>query len=142
MKVLNIRHTGLVVKDLEESLKFYLNLGFCISICAQEDSTFISKISAKTGIELKTVKLTSPNNDMIELLDYGKDGISKEQSMFEHGIAHIAFTVNDVWSLYRELIQNGIEFNSRPENSVDGKAIVVFCLAPEGTFIEFVEMLK
>lgn len=142
MGVLNIRHTGMVVKDLEKSLKFYLNLGFSISTCVQEDSTFISKISAKPGIVLKTVKLVSQNNSMIELLDYGNNGLPKKQSMFEHGIAHIAFTVDDIWGIYKDLCQKGIKFNSRPENSIDGKAIVVFCISPEGTFIELVEILK
>ena len=84
----------------------------------------------------------APDNSMIELLDYGEYKILKKRSMFESGIAHIAFTVDDVWDIYRELCQKGIVFNSRPENSVDGKVIVVFCISPEGTFIELVELLK
>lgn len=142
MGVLNIRHTGLVVRNLDESLKFYLSLGFSIVSCVQEDSNFISIISAKSDVILKTVKLIAPNNDMIELLDYGDNGIPRNRSMFEFGIAHIAFTVDDVWNLHEELCLKGIKFNSKPKHSVDRKAIVVFCLSPEGTFIELVEIQK
>ncbi len=142
MKVLNIRHTGIVVRNLKESLKFYLNLGFTICSDVQEDSKFISRISTKPNILLRTVKLITSNNDMIELLDYGMDGIFKERSMFESGVAHIAFTVDNVWVVYKELLQKRIKFNSCPIKSPDGKAIVVFCISPENTFIELVEMIK
>ena len=138
----NIRHTGIVVKDIEASLKFYLGLGFTIVSCILEPTKFIDKISAATDINLKTAKLIAPDKCMIELLDYGNNTIFRTQLMFETGIAHIAFTVNNIWDMYKELCGKGIQFNSEPQNSPDGKAIVVFCRAPEGTFIELVEVRK
>lgn len=141
MKVLNIRHTGIVVKNLEESLKFYLNLGFVPHAYTEEDPKFISRISAKTILALKTVKLVTPNKDMIELLDYREDTVKEICSMFQIGVAHIAFTVDNLDEIYNNLLREGIEFNSGPQLSPNKYAKVVFCKAPEGSFIELVEVL-
>ncbi len=137
----NIRHTGIVVKNLEESLRFYQLLGFTIYQRAKESVDFISKISDKEGIVLNTVKLLAPNNSMMELLDYGKDKMQTERTMFETGMAHIAFTVEDLEEVYNRLKEKGIYFNSSPQISPNRYAKVVFCRAPEGTFIELVEVL-
>lgn len=137
----NIRHTGIVVRDLEESLHFYKLLGFKIYKRVKESVNFISKISAKEGVILETIKLTAPNDSMIELLEYGKDKLQEERTMFGLGIAHIAFTVENVEEVYNKLRKKEIKFNSPPETSPDGYAKVVFCKAPEGSFIELVEIL-
>lgn len=139
--ITNIRHTGIVVKNLEESLHFYTLLGFTVSVMAAEVTGFISKISAKTGVDLTTIKLLAPDGSMIELLDYKRNVILLERTMFGTGIAHIAFTVHNVEEVYKELRAEGIKFNSTPQVSPTGYAKVVFCKAPEGTFIELVEVL-
>ena len=43
--------------------------------------------------------------------------------------------------MYSDFIDDGIEFISNPKISPDGYAKVAFCKAPEGTFIELVELL-
>ncbi len=141
MRIKNIRHIGLVVKDLEESLKFYMSLGFTHHSFRKEDSDFIDAISGTTNIQLTTTRLILPNNDMIELLNYGKQITKKTRTLFENGIAHFAMTVEDIYSIYNFLIEKNIKFISEPKKSADDKAIVVFCISPEGTFIELVEVL-
>jgi hypothetical protein len=42
---------------------------------------------------------------------------------------------------YNRLKDEGVSFNSPPQLSPDGYAKVTFCRAPEGTFIELVEVL-
>ena len=61
--------------------------------------------------------------------------------MYEIGIAHIAFTVDDVNAAYDRLKNEGVSFISAPKVSPDGYAKVAFCRAPEGTFVELVEVL-
>lgn len=56
--ILNLRHTGLVVKDLQASLDFYIKkLGFTVKVLSNEDSAFIDTILGLHDSELTTVKL-------------------------------------------------------------------------------------
>lgn len=138
-----MRHVGIVVKDFEESLRFYNLLGFKVYKQKQvkESSSYIDKISAGKNIELHTLKLMAPNNSKIELLDYGKDKIEEKRTLFGIGISHIAFTVENVEDVYNKLKAEGINFNSSPQISPDSYAKVVFCKSPEGIFVELVEVL-
>ena len=78
---------------------------------------------------------------MIELLEYFSDTLHSDFSMFGLGLAHIALTVSNVDKLYDELQAAGIKFLSTPQISPDEYAKVVFCKAPEGSYIELVEVL-
>lgn len=140
----DIRHTGIVVIDLETSLFFYRDLlGFKIVKQMEETGDYIDNISSLRNVKVTTVKLTSPSGQMMELLKYHSH--SEEQNMrriCEIGISHIAFTVDDLDVEYEKLKDNGVQFNAPPQLSPDGYAKVTFCRAPEGTFIELVEVLS
>lgn len=122
-----IRHTGIVVDNLEKSLEFYKEfLELDIIKRDIEEGEFISTILGNEVI-VKTCKLT----EKIELLEYVKG----------KGKNHIAFTVADIDYEYKVLKSLGVKFISEPQISPDGKAKVVFCHAPEGTLIELVQDL-
>ena len=142
--ILNLRHTGIVVYDLEQSLKFYeSNFGFKITKRMEETGHFICKILGLENLKVITVKMTINDNQMIELLDFTthKKKLLK-RFINDIGPTHIAFTVVDVDKLYYDFSSKGIKFISKPYTSPDGYAKVAFCLAPEGTYIELVELLK
>ena len=139
----NIRHTGIVVTDLEKSLQFYTQkLGFKVSKHKDESGAFIDKILGLKNIVVTTVKMTLQDGQMIELLDFTTH---KEKAIKKHinniGPTHLAFTVSRLDVIYLNFISDGIKFISKPEVSPDGYAKVAFCCAPEGTFIELVELL-
>ena len=139
----DIRHTGIVVVDLETSLHFYRDLlGFQIVKQMEEAGGFIDNISSLRDVKVTTVKMTSPSGQMIELLKYQSHfAEQKTREICEIGISHIAFTVDDLDMEYEMLKDKGIQFNSAPQLSPDGYAKVTFCRAPEGTLIELVEVL-
>ena len=139
----DIRHTGIVVMDLEASLHFYRDLlGFQIAKQMEESGDYIDNISSLRNVKVTTVKLTSPSGQMIELLKYhSHPEEQKRREICEIGISHIAFTVNDLDFEYKRLKDKGIQFNSPPQLSPDGYAKVTFCRAPEGTLVELVEVL-
>ena len=139
----DIRHTGIVVVDLRSSLYFYRDLlGFRIEKEKQEKSEFIDKILGLSGAEITTVKMVSPHGQMIELLKYHTHSEKqKPRKIYEIGISHLAFTVDDLDMKYERLKDKGIKFISSPRLSPDKYAKVAFCRAPEGTFIELVEVL-
>ena len=138
-----IRHTGIVVEDLEISMRFYRDwLGFEVSKQAEESGTFIDAILGLEAVTVTTVKMTAPDGQLIELLKFHTHPKQhRSRSVCDIGIAHIAFTVSDVDCEYERLSRNGIPFFSRPQTSSDGFAKVAFCKAPEGTFVELVEEL-
>jgi catechol 2,3-dioxygenase-like lactoylglutathione lyase family enzyme len=146
----NIRHTGLVVKDLEQSIEFYLALGFEVKADNIENKPFIDIISCMDITRLHTIKMIirHENNNcwvegMIELLDYGEDTVHIHRLLTANGCAHIAFTVDNLDVIYEQLSTKlNIYFLSGPTITPDKKAKVAFCKAPEGTFIELVEELE
>ena len=139
----NIRHIGIVVNDLEASLRFYRDLlGFQIVKQMEESGDYIDNMSAIDGVRVTTLKIALPNGQMVELLKYhSHPKKEKEREICDIGIAHIALTVDDLDNEYERLKGGGVLFNAPPQLSPDGYAKVTFCRAPEGTFIELVEVL-
>ena len=149
MTNIEFRHSGIVVDNMEESLKFYKDLlGYTIVNDADERGEFISTILGLKDVKVRTVKM-KPNessNSLIELLEFkshrGDISFEKTYNLFRIGPTHVALTVSDLTALYSHLINKSIEFISEPQISPDGYAKVAFCKAPEGTFLELVEVLR
>jgi len=139
----NIRHTGIVVSDLNASQHFYQNvLGFEIVKQMEESGQYIDNMLALSNVRVTTVKMASPDGQLIELLYYSSHPKKrKSREVCDVGISHIALTVDDLNSCYDRLRSQGVEFNCPPQVSPDGYAKVAFCRAPEGTFIELVELV-
>jgi len=143
----NIRHFGIVVTDMEKSLKFYRDfLGLKIKVDAIEEGPFIDAILGFKNIKVRTVKmLADEENTLVELLcyeSYKKEKKEKNREIFNIGASHIAFTVDDLDYEYKRLKEKGIKFNCPPQISPDGKAKVTFCYDPDNTPIELVEELN
>jgi catechol 2,3-dioxygenase-like lactoylglutathione lyase family enzyme len=145
MAIKNIRHTGIVVSDMERSLKFYRDLmGLKPVIDFTEEGKFIDTISNLEGVRLRMVKLVAEDGGMIELLHYALHPRQPrgENRLCRIGPTHVAFTVNDVDKVYAEWSAKGVECNSEPTVSPDGKAKLFFCRDPDGTFLEIVQMMQ
>ena len=113
-----IRHTGIVVKDIKKAIKFYKEkLGLEVLEEDLERGRFISTILGNE-VEVKTCKLTQK----IELLEYIKG----------HGANHIAFTIDNEKDFEK--------FNliSEPQVSPNGRVKVAFAYDMENNLIELV----
>ena len=141
--VINVRHTGIVTDDFESSLKFYRDLlGFQEVRCMEESNYFIESVLGMKGVYVKTIKMSDPSGGIIELLNFKSHPKKRSQrEINDIGISHIALTVENVSQLYEDLKKSGVLFISSPRLSDDGGARVAFCRAPEGTFVELVEMI-
>jgi len=141
--ITEIRHFGIVVDDLEQSLSFYKRwFGFEIYRDADENGEFIETILSVPNAHLRTVKMRSKVSDvLIELISYvSGEVVNLGNSVNRVGPTHIAFTISDIDHVY-EMMKEEVSFLSKPKISPDGYAKVVFCKAPEGTYIEMVEVL-
>jgi len=138
-----IRHTGIAAYDLKKSLWFYKEkIGFEIFKHMNESGNFIDNILGIRNVMVTTVKMVLKNGQMIELLDFSshKKNIL-QRSINNIGPTHLAFTVDNIDEIYNDFLRDGVEFISTPKVSEDGGVKVVFCKAPEGTYIELVELL-
>ena len=139
-----IRHTGIVVSNMEQSLKFYRDILHLKTVKDfTEEGEYIDSISALSGVHLRMVKLTADDGSMVELLQYishpNKPPI--KTGIYDLGCSHIAFTVDDLDKEYERLSKKGVKFNCPPYVSPDGYAKVTFCHDPDGTSIELVEVM-
>lgn len=136
---------GIVVSDMERSLKFYRNLlGLKVVKDFSEKGDYIDSILGLSGVNLRMVKLVTDDGSMIELLQYlshpNQPPIKSE--ICDLGCSHVAFAVDNLYEEYKRLSENGIKFNCSPYISPDGYAKVTFCHDPDGISIELVEVLS
>ena len=142
--ITGIRHTGIVVTDMEKALAFYRDLlGLKVAKDFKEEGDYIDSISGLSGVRVRMVKLTADDSSMVELLQYLSHPrqAGDNPQICDIGCSHIAFTVDDIDKEYRRLSKNGVRFNCPPCISPDGYAKVTFCHDPDGTSIELVEVL-
>ena len=140
----NIRHTGIVVDDLDSSLFFYRDLlGMKVVRRMDEHGEYIDKVLSLHNVMVTTVKMSVADGQMIELLYYHShpNGKEEKREIYSRGITHIAFTVDNLDVEYKKLLAEDVLFNASPQLSLDGAVKIAFCRAPEGTFIELVEVL-
>lgn len=142
---MQVRHIGIVVRDLDAALRFYIGLlGFSIVTSMEERGTHLDALLHLSDAEVFTTKLSAPDGGMIELLKFSSPEwgrLSYGRELCDFGFSHVALTVKDLDAEYDRLTAVGVEFLSPPQVGPDGYAKVVFCRDPEGNFIELVENL-
>ena len=142
----SMRHTGIVVNDLDAALAFYSDLlGFVETARVDESGAYLDNMLAVEQGRVTTIKLRAPGGGGLELLKVHtpeQSGVvSALPTTTQPGITHIALTVQDLDALYEDLRGAGIVFNAPPQRSPDGNVNVTYCRDPEGNFVELVEVL-
>jgi catechol 2,3-dioxygenase-like lactoylglutathione lyase family enzyme len=144
MSVRTVRHTGIVVTEMERSLRFYRDeLGLSVTSDQLETGEFIDSILGLPDTRVRTVKLAAPEGPtLVELLEF-QDGSQPDTpgDLRRVGATHAALTVDDLEGLFEQLRAHGTPFLSEPRVSADGRARVCFCTDPDGTPLELVEPL-
>lgn len=138
-----IRHVGLVVADLEKSLKFWCEtMGFVVSRQMEESGPHIDAMMGLKDVRVTTAKLAAPDGNLLELLHFHShpDEASWEGRPYSTGFTHIALTVQDLDETYRLLEQAGVTFPAEPQRSPDGGVKVIYATGPEGVLLELVEI--
>jgi len=138
-----IRHAGLVVRDIESSLKFYSGLlGIPIISRRIEEGEFIERLVGIPNVKLEWAKLQDEKGIIVELLYYHSPTSDASEGNYpsnRHGASHIAFTIKGIDKLYALLCESKIHCNSVPLISPDGKVKVLYCHDPDGIIVELVE---
>jgi catechol 2,3-dioxygenase-like lactoylglutathione lyase family enzyme len=137
-----IRHTGLVVADLDRALHFWCDiLGFRVERQMEESGPHIDAMMGLHGVRVTTAKLAAPDGNLIELLHFHShpDKPVWKGKPYSTGFTHIALTVDSLDALETSLRTAGIEFSARPQISPDKAVKAIYVNGPEGVILELVE---
>ena len=142
--VIGYRHTGIIVKDMEESLYFYKDiLGLKVIQDFHDDSDYINKITGITNADVHMIKMKTQDGTVFEILSYHNYPTELiEQPIYNVGASHIALQVKDAEKAYKILKDKGVTVISEPVLSSEKIAKVFFCLDPNNVRVELVEMLE
>ena len=90
--MLNIRHTGIVVSDIDRSIDFYTNfLGFKIKVDMVESGDYIDNFLDLSDTVVRTVKMSLDCGGMVELLHFisHTEEIDTERRITSIGCSHM-----------------------------------------------------
>ena len=138
-------HTGFVVRDIEQSVKFYSEvLGMCIAGRTEREGEFVEQVLAFPGAHIKGGFVDMGEGHQLELIQYlspasGENNLNRN----DLGASHLAFFVEDLDKFYQDTSQKGIKYNNPPEAMFDenGKLSrkAAYAQDPDGNWLEFVE---
>lgn len=120
----NVAHIGIVVKDMDKSLKFYTTvLGCALEGSYQDERIHLAFIKA--------------GQQTIELIQYPEDSVKVRGAGV---VDHIAFAVTDIAAEMEKLRQHKVTLLFDPPKMVNGKKILFF-VGPDNERLEFVQTL-
>jgi catechol 2,3-dioxygenase-like lactoylglutathione lyase family enzyme len=115
---MGVRHVGIVVSNLQESINFYKEIGFTLENVSSESGIGISKVLGIDGVRINTAKLHMFHDEKsmwreggfrIELVEYSLP--NSQDVNFQNNIIgrmHLCFTVGD---LLQTLNRISVKFN-------------------------------
>ena len=139
-----VRHTGIVVNEIENAIKFWVNLlGFKVVLDQIEEGEFIDKLLGLENVSVRTVKLVAQDGSLVELLHFisHKSLSTWDGNPYKTGLTHIAFNVTNISNVVSILEQNGYSQVNRYQKSLSGKVLVCYVKGFEGLLLELVEQL-
>ena len=142
--VAGVRHTGIVVHDMDGAINFWVEiLGFAVVSNQIEEGEFIEKLLGIERVSVQTVKLKAPDSTMVELLKFKN---SKSDNIWEGdpqtaGLTHIALNIIDLKQTLEKLEIRGFIPINPARQSPDGKVLVCYIRVLEGLLLELVQTL-
>lgn len=145
--VLNTRHIGFVVLDLEKFIKFYEGFGLVLKSRLIEEGDYIDKLVGLKKVKLEWAKLALPDGSLIELLKYHThiDLLNRgeaAQLSYRLGCSHIALTVCDIEQAINYICISGGSIKNKYQISPDGNVKVAYCYDMEGNILEIAQEIK
>lgn len=139
--IVDLNHTGLVVKNLDEAVSFYRDaIGLSLARNVERKGLSISKVLGYTDTHIKAALMDLGNNCMLELIEYlsprPDPRPSNERAVL--GASHIAFNVVDIDSTYHRLLGCGAVGLNPPSEVAPGRH-VCYMQDPSGNWIELIE---
>jgi len=131
-----LRHCGILVHDLDMSIKLYTDVfGFTVLNKGVVMGKFAEELFNLSNFHLTYVKLKSKGcTTRLELWKI-KDFLPVDQQSF----SHIAITVKDLNKVYKQLKERKLKFFSSPIKASDSQVRLCFCKDYDNNILELVE---
>jgi catechol 2,3-dioxygenase-like lactoylglutathione lyase family enzyme len=138
-------HFSFTVGNMEASLHFFCDLlGLKASPIFEVNNPNVSQIVGFPDAVLRVSLVRIPGGPNIELVQYVQpEGKSIDSRSCNPGAAHVAFHVDDIQRMYRDLSNQGISFIHppvwAPGNDGTGTWGVAYLKGPDGITVELIE---
>jgi catechol 2,3-dioxygenase-like lactoylglutathione lyase family enzyme len=137
-----LHHAGLVVADLERSLRFYHDLlRIPVRERVEDVTPDVVAVGGWQGQRARIADLDLGDGRVLELIE-DRD----HPPPADHAGSHIAFQVDDIVATYRRLRRAGVPARSKPQplGPEAGRhwagCIVVYMTDPDGATVELVQV--
>jgi lactoylglutathione lyase len=144
-----VQHSSFTVSHLDEALHFFCDLLGLESLTVLEPKgERLNKLYRLQEVSQRLAVIRTPAGDIIHLIEYiSPKGTRIDPKLCNPGVAHIAFEVDDIEKMYRDLTAQGVEFNHPPywggQKIEDIKGWgVCFLIGPDGIPIELMQAPK
>lgn len=140
-----IEHFSFTVSNLEDSLDFFCDkLGLEATPIIEVDHPDVKQIIGMPDARLRISLVKLPGDKNIELIEYVQPaGKTLDLNTCNTGVAHIAFEVSDISTMYNKLSSQGITFLSPPVwaqgNDGQGQWGVCYLKGPDNITFELIE---
>ncbi len=141
--VSGFNHASFTVSDMDRSLAFYRDLlGMTLEADRELQAPHISRITGFPGTCMRVANLRVAGL-MLELIQYREPaGERPVLRTCNVGNAHVAFDVEELPKVCRELSARGVQFRSEPVEIPSGPlqgGYVVYLSDPDGITLEFIQ---
>jgi catechol 2,3-dioxygenase-like lactoylglutathione lyase family enzyme len=142
--VTNFVHIGLVVEDLDETVRFLALLGFDCGAPGVLGGEWIDRIIGLENVTVETVMARAPDgSDMFEVVRFRSPSAGAQEpapAANRPGLRHVAFKVDDVRGVVERVREAGWETVGE---IVDFENTFLLCYVrgPEGLIVELAERL-
>jgi catechol 2,3-dioxygenase-like lactoylglutathione lyase family enzyme len=133
---------GIVCIDIDRMLEFYTGVLGLELVSDAQTTPEMSKRSGATPYGYRIVRLQTPYGERIKLaqpVNPPRQNPVPEWVHERQGYAYLTFVVADIREVIRRLEEHGVKLLSDETVEVRKGVHVLYCLDPEGNFIEFVE---
>jgi catechol 2,3-dioxygenase-like lactoylglutathione lyase family enzyme len=139
-------HTGFIVADLDQSIKFYQDV-FGLTLAGRSERTgeFAESLLGIPNVHIKGGFLDLGAGHQLELIQYlSPEGSRAEFSKNDVRAAHLAFLVVNIEEFYESSKSKGLTAVNSPASLHDdtGKLLrkAMYAQDPDGNWIELVEL--
>jgi glyoxylase I family protein len=140
-----VDHFSFTVSNIEKALHFFRDqLGLPASHIMEVENKEVQKIVGMPGALLRISIVTMPGGGSMELIEYVRpEGKKIDSKSCNPGVAHIAFEVEDIEHIYRNLSDKGVPFVNppvwAPGNNSTGYWGVSYLKGPDDITVELIE---
>jgi catechol 2,3-dioxygenase-like lactoylglutathione lyase family enzyme len=138
-------HVGLVVEDLEETVRFLELLGFDCGTPAVFSGEWIGRIIDLEDVTVEVVMARGPDgSDVFEVVRFhspSADAHEPAPAANRPGLRHIAFTVDDVRAVVDRVREAGWDTVGEIVD-YEGMFLLCYVRGPEGLIVELAERLE